>query len=88
MTKASLSSLKHLSLQLHCLTGASFKVSLKITVQMGPPVLSTTAVYKGVRENDVLPQIIQTVGVRSNHERNMQIPCSHLLGISYDRLLK
>lgn len=36
VTKASLSCLKHLSLQLHHLTGISFKVSLKITVQMNP----------------------------------------------------
>lgn len=36
VTEASLSWLKHLSLQLHYLTGISFKVSLRITVQMNP----------------------------------------------------
>lgn len=36
VTKVSLSCLKHLSLQLHHLTGTSFRVSLEISVQVNP----------------------------------------------------
>lgn len=91
MTEASLSWLKHLSLQLRYLTGISFKVSLRITANESPcfRALYKVAIYKGVKQAFCYCATNNKIrrGAQQFWKWQVQRPCL-LLGITSDGMLK